>query len=227
MQIIRDKEQTLGILARIADDLSQRRVTLDDLWDNKTKSVYLDKLESEGLTPSLSTIEPAGSSLPAKSTRRHNTPNSNSITQSNSNRLFETDTPACLSKAELQRHRQIWEELRHNLTLTEHPNAVAVLVRVILELAIEYYIEKVKPSSVHKNDSLANKLWKIAQDMESRSVIDGKYLSEIQKLQRGEEIISINTLNSYVHSQNFNAAPTHLRPLWATLSRFIIACLNQ
>src|SRR5262249_38156022 len=48
----------------------------------------------------------------------------------------------------LQRHRAIWEELQFRLQLTDHPNAISVLFRVLFELSIENYIERTNLSSV-------------------------------------------------------------------------------
>jgi len=51
-------------------------------------------------------------------------------------------------------------------------------------------------------------------------------LSTRPKLQQGEELISIDTLNRYVHSPNFNVSPDHLRMLWGTLAEFVVLCLD-
>lgn len=43
--------------------------------------------------------------------------------------------------------------------------------------------------------------------------IDKKYLGSITKLKQGEEIVSLDTLNRYVHSPNFSVSPDHLKML--------------
>jgi hypothetical protein len=50
-QFIRKEEAVLPALARIVDDLANRRITLDDVWDVDRKSDYLDGLEKEGILP--------------------------------------------------------------------------------------------------------------------------------------------------------------------------------
>jgi hypothetical protein len=67
---------------------------------------------------------------------------------------------------------------------------------------------------------------KIAVDLHGKNKIDAKCLGAINKLQRGEQLISVDTLNRYVHSPNFNVSPDHLRMLWATLAEFIVLCLK-
>jgi len=47
-----------------------------------------------------------------------------------------------------------------------------------------------------------------------------------QKLQQLDPLVSMDTLNRYVHSPNFAPSPEHLTALWDTLSQFIVHCLN-
>jgi len=126
----------------------------------------------------------------------------------------------------LQRHRAIWEELQFRLQLTDHPNAISVLFRVLFELSIENYIERTNLSSVHPNDKLARKALQVAEDLHSKKKIDQKYLGVFQKLQQLDPLVSMDTLNRYVHSPNFAPSPEHLTALWDTLSQFIVHCLN-
>ena len=46
LKFIRKKEPTLDALSRIANDLSSKKITLDDVWDTERKTAYLDELES-------------------------------------------------------------------------------------------------------------------------------------------------------------------------------------
>src|SRR5690606_29176206 len=108
----------------------------------------------------------------------------------------------------------------------EVPNAVSVLLRVLLELSIDNYIKRRKPVGVVETDKLAVKAGKIAADLHAAGKIDKKYLGAIVKLKQGEEIVSLDTLNRYVHSPNFSVSPEHLKMLWATLADFVVLCLE-
>jgi hypothetical protein len=81
-------------------------------------------------------------------------------------------------------------------------------------------------TSVQDNDKLARRAAKAAVDMHTKGKIDKKYLGAITKLQHGDELISVDTLNRYVHSPNFNVSPDHLKMLWGTLAEFIVLCLK-
>ena len=110
--------------------------------------------------------------------------------------------------------------------MDRHPNAIAVLARVILELATNHYIDERKVATVRENDKLSNKIEKTANYIAERGEIDNKYRSEIYKLAHADVIISANTMHRYVHSPTFSPAPKHLLPIWDTLARYVVNCLN-
>ncbi len=99
-------------------------------------------------------------------------------------------------------------------------------MRVLLELSIENYIAQVSLATVGQNDSLAKRALKSAEDMHGKGKIDQKYLGVFQKLPQFEPLVSMDTLNRYVHSPNFAPSPDHLAALWDTLADFIVHCLN-
>lgn len=229
--MLRDEQATLNALVRISTDLATRKVTLEDVWDSEAKRHYIDLLESEGILPPVMPISkkpkvPSPTfpvvTLPSKPLAPPALPpkpaeNINLIPKVQFNVGWT---------ATLDRHREIWEELQFKLVLTEHPNAIAVLLRVLLELSIENYIARQKLAGIHPNDKLGLRASKVSKDMLSKGKIDNKYYGAIQKIQQSEEIVSTDTLNRYVHSPNFRVSPDHLRKLWGTLSEFIVLCLN-
>jgi hypothetical protein len=128
--------------------------------------------------------------------------------------------------AHLHRHREIWEELQYKLELGDHPNAISVLFRVLLELAVDNYVTRTPVANVHDADKLSKKVAKVAANLHAKGKIDRKYLGGLTKLERAEAIVSIDTLNRYVHSPNFNVSPDHLKMIWATVAELIVLCLQ-
>ena len=112
------------------------------------------------------------------------------------------------------------------MELSEEPNAISVLLRVLFELAIDNYVKRAHPAGVLDADKLSRKAGKVAADLHAKGKIDKKYLGAINKLQQGEGIVSIDTLNRYVHSPNFSVSPEHLKMLWETLADFMVHCLE-
>ena len=224
LEFVRDEQAVLAALQRIATDLANRVITLDDVWDTESKLQYIDALDAQGVLPAVRRSAPGnppsppppsppgpGPAPPRPPAWPHLIPDVN----------YGIAWPA-----HLQRHRAIWEELQYKLELSEEPNAISVLLRVLLELAIDNYVKRSQPAGVQEADKLSQKAVKVAAALHAQGKIDKKYLGAIRKLQQGEAIVSIDTLNRYVHSPNFSVSPEHLKMLWATLADFLVLCLE-
>ena len=228
-ELVRDEAAVLRALARIAHDLANQVITLDDVWDTEAKLRYIDALDTEGLLPGVAqrqsgtTKPPPGPPAPPPSSPR---PGPAPPRPPAWPHLIPDVNYGIAWPAHLQRHHAIWNELQYKLELSEEPNAISVLLRVLLELAIDNYVKRTQPVGVQEGDKLARKAAKIAADLHAKGKIDKKYLGAITKLQQGEEIVSIDTLNRYVHSPNFSVSPEHLKMLWETLAEFMVLCLE-
>jgi hypothetical protein len=224
LEFIRDEQETLRALHRIASDLASRTITLDDIWDTQTKLKYIDQLDEEGILPGVGSKPKPGQSTSfaplspiTRPVERKPAAWPHLIPQVNYGITWT---------APLQRHREIWDELQFRLDLAEHPNAISVLFRVLIELSVENYIKNAPLKTIQDGDKLARRAAKVAEDMLSKGKIDKKYLGAINKLQQGEGLISMDTLNRYVHSPNFNVSPEHLKMIWGTVSEFLVLCLK-
>ena len=224
-QFIRKEDAALEALARIAKDLAEKTITLDDVWDVERKSAYLDQLESEGILPSAAdAIEPTGKgkkSKPKKPTKPKAKKPERRI------HLIPHEDYGVAWAGRLQRQRAIWEELQFSLELDHHPNAIAVLCRVLLELSVDNYLRRAKLTTVAEKDALLKKLIASAEDLHSKSKIEKRYLEVIRKARTIDAIISIDTLNKYVHSSHLAPSPDHLTAIWDTFADLIVHCLNE
>ncbi|OBX17575.1 hypothetical protein A9995_15560 [Erythrobacter sp. QSSC1-22B] len=230
LDIIRDRAETLSTLHRVANDLASRTITLEQIWDTEAKLAYIDGLDTEGVLPKVmpkSGAKPLPSPAPAPGPS-HVPPRPAPAPPRPQAwpHLIPDVNYGITWPAHLQRHRAIWEELQYKLELSEEPNAISVLLRVLLELSIENYVKRAQPTGVQEADKLSRKAAKVAADLHTKGKIDKKYLGAINKLQQGEGIVSIDTLNRYVHSPNFSVSPEHLKMLWETLADFVVHCLT-
>lgn len=221
-------ETVASTLEKIADDLTQKRVVLGDLWDNAGKRRYLSELREAGRLPKpdeiLSVARPFSTPLAPRSRplQSGRTINKDSVRTT----LIPTDLNYQVRwSGDNARQRDIWNELQHRLLLERHLNAISVTFRVLLELSVDHYLH-VAPVTTHPSDSLSNKVLKAATHMEASGLIDEKYKRELQKFSHAESIISANTMNRYVHSSTFSPSPTHLTALWDTMSKFIVCSLS-
>ena len=220
-----DEPIVLRALRRIADDFASRTKVLGDIWDIDGKRAYLDQLEQEGVLPTAANSlvskqepQPSAKSAMARPTR--------AAKPQTRTTLIPNTTYAIAWAGRIQRHRAIWEELQFHLNLSDHPNAVSVLFRVLVELATENYIEQNKLATVAHNDGIARRVLKVAQDLKSHGKIDDKYLELLSKFPQRDHLLSADTLNRYVHSPNFAPSPDHLRAMWDWMAGYLVLCLN-
>lgn len=228
-----DETIALAALRRVADDLAAKRVVLGDIWDVAGKRHYLDQLDREGVLPTAAHVlsKPKTVSPPADPGTPSAQPPKPSPSPAPKPDPRVTLIPDYLGYAvtwsgEQQRLKAIWEELQFHLKLADHPNAAAVMFRVLVELAIENYIKETSLATIHENDSLSNRAAKVAADLFAKKKIDKKYHDECKKLQNADQLFSVATMNRWVHSPNFNPSPQHMTSMWDSLSDFVVLCIN-
>jgi hypothetical protein len=218
-----DEVTSLNALARVADDLANRRVVLGDIWDVDGKRSYLDGLERDGLLPSAQHAKAkTGPSATPKTTKIKPTAKAKPTPRET---LIPQVEFGLTWPGRLQRHHQIWEELQFHLELKKHPNAISVLLRVLIELSVENYLSQTS-LNVADGDKLAARIVKVGKAMKAEGSIDDKQLGMLNKFQHGDKLVSADTLNRYVHSPNFSPSPEHLSSMWDSLAEFIVHCLK-
>jgi hypothetical protein len=222
-EYLRNESAVHNALYRVADDLASGRLTLDDIWDTERKLTYIDKLDGEGVLPTVADVSNPGPKPTSTPPKPRPSPAPKLEVRIN---LIPQIEYGVIWSGRLQRHRAIWEELQFKLELAQHPNAISVLLRVLLELAVENYIAHASLSTVHENDKLAKKALKVAEDLHSKAKITAKYRDVFKKAQNLDALMSMDTLNRYVHSPQFAPSPDHLKAMWDTLAEFVVHCLN-
>jgi hypothetical protein len=224
VELTHEESVVLRALHRIASDLANKRIVLNHVWDVDGKRDYLNQLAQEGILPRPEhALEAPVSAVPSERPTVRIRPLSKPQRRLN---LIPNAPYAIAWSGRLQRHRAIWEELQFHLRLAEHPNAISVLLRVLLELSLENYIQRINVNTVKPTDSLARRTLRIAEDLHSKGKINRKYLEGINKFPQYDTLISADTLNRYVHSPNFAPSPEHLTALWDALAELIVLCLS-
>ena len=218
------EDVVLKALARVADDMANRRLVLGKIWDVDGKQAYLDKLDGEGVLPRASDVVSGSSSKPSKTKPAKAKPTTVAKPTPQTTLIPQTEYGIAWP-GRLRRHHEIWEELQFHLLLAKHPNAISVLFRVLLELSVENYISQTG-LVVQDNDKLASRVIKVGKDLKAKGKLDAKGLGVLTKFQQSDKLVSADTLNRYVHSPNFTPSPDHLTAMWDNLSEFSVLCLT-
>lgn len=206
-------------LHRIASDLSNQIVTLGDLWNNEGKRAYLNRLQDEGVLPveNERLPEPAVAGEAVRQPRRNPPPPRLQAT------FIPADAPHIQWVAAQQRVRAIWEELQ-SVTIRDHPNATSALMRILMELAVESYIHE---HELNSPDNLARKVGTVSTDLLNRQLIDRAYFDELERIRQNDQLISVASMQRYIHSPDFAPMENELRTYWTRLGRFLVAALNR
>ncbi|WP_375274380.1 hypothetical protein [Methylorubrum thiocyanatum] len=219
-----DESASLRALSRIANDLANRDLVLGDIWDIRGKQEYLNILDREGILPSQIHEKGVENDTNTKTRIKRIKPSQRATPKTRSNLIPHKDY-GTIWPGRLQRHHQIWEELQFHLEPFRHPNASSVLLRVLIELALDNYIKEAGVV-VHENDKLAKKLEKSGLHLQAAGKIDAKQVEIIRKFQQGDKLVSADTLNKYVHSPNFAPSPEHLMSIWDSLADIVVHFLK-
>lgn len=232
IEITHDESKVLDALGRIVDDLIKKEIVLDDIWSNQDKKVYLDLLETEDVLPTaidslttnknFKTLKSVGDGGGGKVGKGGKT----AAPRVRKTLIRPEDGDGLVSQAHTKRAMDIWNELQFHLKFGNHDNAISVLFRVLLEFAVENYIDRKNLTNVHTSDNLAKKFLKVLYHMLAVGDIDKKYQESLKKFQQTEQLISANTMNKYVHHKNFFPSDIHLKSMWDTFSDYIVICLK-
>lgn len=219
-RLTHEREPVVDALQRITDDLSSGHLTLGRLWNNEAKRRYLDELEADGVLPTerhrlvdeeILPDEPQR--IPRGRPARVIPPPRTLIPQG-------IDTPQWTPRQ--QRIARIWEELC-SLPIQRYPNAVAALLRMLLELSVECYIEEHR---LEPPQDLSRRVGAVARSLHERDLIDARYLEELDRMRRDDQLISVASMQRLLHSPDFAPMEAEFRAYWMRLSRFIIATLS-
>lgn len=206
-------------LHRITSDLVNQRITLGHLWNNEGKRRYLNQLEAEGVLPR----EPARLPEQEAADRAAPRPRRNPPPPPPQTTFIPQNAVHIQWIAAQQRVRAIWEELQ-TLTIADHPNAISAMMRILLELAVESYMAE---HDLRAEDRLARKLGAVARHLLEREMIDQDYFDELERLRQNDQLISVASMQRYVHSPDFAPMESEIRAYWTRLGRFLVASLNR
>jgi hypothetical protein len=217
-----NKSDNVRTLQKIATDLSGREIVLGDIWNNTAKGRYLDKLKSTGFAidqaPSRLKFEngptQADTSHQITRTRRGRAPNDKNL-------ISRADENPFILKPDCERAERIWRELQFEHEFESHDNAIAVLMRVLLDIAITHYAREQGFSFQH-SDPFAKKVSITADSMLNRGFIDSKGRSIIRKFESDKPLVSAHSMHQYVHNPNFHPSKSDLKAIWNVIRPLVM-----
>ena len=239
---IAPKEIVKGLLSIIQDILSPG-FKVADIYNVDKRHKYIDSKKGDALPNLSKEVDEAWRLSTQKaiteSQDKHSNPKGSKSTSSGkSTRRCLIPDSFCLNISDEEaKIKKIFSELK-TIPVSTNPNAASVLFRVFLELSVDRYLEcygLVKDealSACSSNESLVGKTKKVLNHMRnSLKVLDDTLSKGIRaELSDNNSILSIESLNAYVHNPFFYPKADNLITGWDNTAKFfsiIWECINK
>lgn len=205
-------------LSRIARDFAERKKTLPDVWDAKSKEAYLLEV-FDGCHQSAPEIK---SSDTPPIPRRSKSLQANGVTRDT---LIPRDLARPNWKADSHKILYVWEELSHDLRFPKNTMSIAVMFRVLVELSAANYVavNGLNP----RDQTLKSLLFSCIDHLIENDLITVSQKDDYSAVISGSQIFSIKTMQRYVHSPYLMPSPDSLRSHWDSLQSLILLCLHE
>jgi hypothetical protein len=134
----------------------------------------------------------------------------------------------CRLKVTTPKIEDMFEELK-SLQLGKHKHAIAVLLRVFLELSVDEYLTKTakvkltftNPKNGHTSDkNLKTKVKEAIADLVGKGSVEKDFLGVTRGLSDTNHPFSIDTLHAYIHNRYFTPVESHLTAAWDNAQPF-------
>jgi len=221
-------EEVINGLTRLVMDVATQTISVDDIRHKEDRVDYIKEFAKEELpstdaspvetwriqsqTMLVKPLVPAGKQFLGTAKGKKSV------------RLSTSRTALIPSKCVLRiknapRINKIYRELR-GLEVKGFENACAITFRVFLELSVEEYA-KTKNITLNQNDSLAGKIKKVANYIQSNKLMSRDELKPIRvACSTPDNLVSTNTLNAYVHNPNLAPKADDLKLTWNDFEKF-------
>jgi hypothetical protein len=214
-------EEVVKGLGKLVRDLAHERVKVKDIYTAADRQRYLGGFRRADLPAKGSVLagrqpligdSAGGSAGPGSAKGKRHT---------RSTKPRSTLIPStCGLNVPQARLNDIFRELRR-LKLEDYPNAIAVLLRVFLELSVDEVVSKdgLMVGEEYKNAKLSKKMQRVATHLETKQRLLAKQAQAVRKAASDQHLLysSVTTFHTYVHNQYTPASPTELRAAWDTL----------
>ncbi|HEX4144658.1 MAG TPA: hypothetical protein VHY91_14220 [Pirellulales bacterium] len=219
LQVLANDKKVAKALKYVASDLASGKTTVSDLYKKAQRKGYADKLPA-----SVVVAATKGESRGIQESNEKGAVKTKSTKKVRRSKARDHLIPSdCILRIRHARIRAIEGELR-TLSLESHTNAVAVLLRVFIELSADEYISSHSLAAT-AHDKLRNKLEHVLNDLLTRKKLTAQQAKPVRKAMARDSYLlpSIDLMHDYIHNQNAFPAPGDLRAHWSSLQPFVMA----
>ncbi|MBA7637992.1 hypothetical protein ES703_45641 [subsurface metagenome] len=217
---IEEKEVMKG-LAQIISDLLEKDFNVKRIYWKDDRKHYLEKFPKKSIP---------NKNVKSKKTWNFKETSSSSLKKSSITKLYIKERKklipkSCSLKIKKPKLSRIYYELK-TMEVFKFTNAVAVLLRVFVELTADSYIEEnnlIKTTSSAKSGmDFQQKILMIANHLENKKKADKTICKGIKVAVKDKNnILGIDTWHAYVHNNRFSPEAKNLILTWDNIEDFI------
>jgi hypothetical protein len=228
LQFVAKENEIFNLLREIVTDFTRKenKLMVKDIYHPEDRAKYInDFFESRGFkepTPINNPIKPK-TGVQAAGTSTTGAPKYTARAKASWDRKRVIQPKAGLPTPTTEtKLNNILVELTSKIDVREAPIAAGILVRLVLEQSVEHYANNNEVDI--SNDKLHVCITKVAGKMKALGKINKKQFELLNKMRNSEELISVHTLNAWVHHSTYTPEPRHVCTLWDNIYFFLCAC---
>jgi len=221
------EKEVFNVLKTIIYDFTKARdkKTVGDIYNPKDRETYINKLfkrkNIKEPTPLPKPVPPSGKPRPTGETP--------STSKTPAKRTHPWDRARVIKRGmglsvpdKETKLNSVLVELSFGVNVRDATIAAGVLVRIVLERSVDYYIKENGINS--RSDKLHVRINEAALRMKTNGVINKKQLQQLQKMRNSEQLISAHTLNQWVHNPTYSPVPREVCTFWDNIYFFLVEC---
>lgn len=211
----------LPLFVKLAEDMTDGKLTLKETLISKDVDKYLDKLQTLGLLPKSSTPSTSSPKPKPGPTPKIPKPKKNVRTTLIPSYVnYEFQWIDGQTKIEMA-----WSQLQFELELANHKFSISVVYRTLLEMVAKSFIDK---NQLTSGNSLRKNLKIVLVELGKQARIGQKETADILRvLEDQNSSISIENLQRIVHSKSHVPSEDDLTTMWDCLDPFLSEAIKS
>ncbi|OUM85454.1 hypothetical protein [Parageobacillus thermoglucosidasius] len=197
----------------------------DDKGENKTVSTVVQK-KSYNTIPSPEKKVSADSEIDKSDMDKSKLEKTKSVSKPISTKRKYLIPSDFVVRPKDDRINNIYRELKQ-LEVDKFTNTTAVMLRVFLELSIDYFISTKQIAGVDASKKLYQKIMAAIDYLEKNEILTRKELQGVRYVLSSNTMGLTETLNAFVHSRYIHPSETELKTTWDNLALFIKTILTD
>ncbi len=217
-------EEVVKGLTRIVEDLKTKKVTVTDIYHAKQREEYVDGFSRSALPRKKTALDQPvilGDLTAGRRPRKVKAPSKPKRKKSASRTAV---IPAGGLNISPPRINAVYNELL-TMNAEQYPNACSVLLRVLVELSVDHYLEDKKAMTEHKIDHepLKVRMKATARHLKENGSISNSLKRAVNAMADGQSVLSpgLPNFNQYVHNKYTFPKPSELYLAWDELTPFM------